>query len=226
MTRLKPFAIWTSVALFFALTLSGCFLSNLQPWSPPGSAIFDPALVGTWNLKNCSDASETRQKSCVLSFTPAEDEYATGKKDKIYHIAFRADNGMESSYNGFLFEAGGEHFLQTAADAPTKVDPAFTIHTIPVILVWRVRMVEGKLSLEPLKMSWAANLAASGKLPPHTLLEKDPILNASPQEAHAFLTEHAKEPQAYEDAYLWTKGAAPMEAPAIRKEEKRPAKKK
>jgi|GEM_PF-6046455 len=218
MHKTKQLAVCSALALFCALTLSGCFLSNLQPWHVPGTAVFDPALLGTWTMKNCSDNEEFKQKSCVMTFKPHDQEYHDqyeGKQDKGYEITFRGENGAESTFDAFLFEAGGERFLETAVDTPPKLDPAFSVHLVTVLVVWRARMVDGKLSLEPLKLGWAADLAHSGKLPQYTMMDRNsPLLNASPKEATAFLAEYAKDPQAYDDARIWTKGTPPAAAAA------------
>jgi len=217
MHRLKLLAASGAAALFCALALSGCFLSNLQAWHEPGTATYDPALLGTWTMKNCSASSEHKNELCVMTFKPHEEEYRgeyDGKKDKGYEITLHGDNGVESSFHAFLFAAGGERFLETTVDNPPKLDPAFAVHVVPVRVVWRVRMPEGKLSLEPLKLGWAADLARAGKLPAHVMMDEgSPLLNAPPKAATAFLAEHAKEPQAFDDARVWTKGAPPAAAP-------------
>nr|MDP9267401.1 hypothetical protein [Acidobacteriota bacterium] len=224
MQRLKRLAVWCALALFFALALSGCFLSNLQPWHEPGTAVYEPALLGTWAMKNCSDNDENKQKYCVMTFKPRAQEHHDqyeGKKDQGYEITFRGDNGVESTFSAFLFEASGERFLESVADTPPKLDPAFALHIVPVNVLWRVRMSKGQLSLEPMKLSWAADLARSGKLPPHVMTDKNsPLLNATPKQATAFLAEYAKDPQAFDDAKVWTKGA-PQAATAAPKPQKK-----
>jgi hypothetical protein len=213
---LKPALAWSAVAVFFALTLSGCFLANLQPWHEPGAAVFDPALLGAWNMKNCSDNDETKEKYCAMTWTKHRGSVGYGKnakEDDGYEIQFRGEHGQESTFYAYLFEAGGERFLESAVDKGPQVDPAFAVHAVMTNVVWRVRMDSGKLSLEPIKLSWAMQIARDGKLPNHVMLdESSPLLDVSPREATALLAEHAKDPAVYENPLLWSKGTAPSTA--------------
>ncbi|HTK95589.1 MAG TPA: hypothetical protein VL382_08105 [Terriglobales bacterium] len=217
MRTLKSILVASALALFFALSLSGCFLANLQAWHEPGTAINEPALLGTWSMKNCSDNDENKAKYCVMTLTPHRGSVGGpgDKEDDGYEIVFRGENGQQSIFYAYLFEAGGERFLESAVDEGPKVDPAFAVHVVMSNVVWHVKLENGDLSLEPIQLSWAAQLARDGKLPFHVMLDKNtPLLNAPPKEATALLAQYAKDPAIYDKPLVWKKGTPPGGAAA------------
>lgn len=214
MRKLISFAL---VSLL-CLSLSGCFLTSMEPFYERGKTVYDPALVGTWHMKNCSDSSDVKDKYCVMTLEPTVQE-KDGKTDKGYRIAFHDEHGLSSEYEAFLFEAGGVRFLDTSMKEGPKVDIAFAVHVVTGHVAWKVATSGQTLSLTPLKRSLARE-AASAQPPLATFpSDGDTILSGQTPEVQAFLEKYALNPESYEGTLEWKKGAAPS-APA------RPAPKK
>lgn len=209
--RARPLVAWSFLAVACSLLLSGCFLSNLQPWHEGGTAVADPALVGNWSMKNCSQNEDTKEKFCAMTIAAQEESYGppeASKKEPGFAIVFTDEKGTQSTYRGWVFEAGGERFLETQVQDGPPVDSAFVVHVVLTNVAWRLKTGNGELSLEPIKLSWAEELKRGGKLPANVTYDNSPVLNVAPKEAAAFLAEHAKDPNAFETPIVWKKGAA------------------
>ena len=200
-----------SFALVLSLLLSGCFLSNLQPWHEGGSAMAAPELAGNWTMKNCSQNEDTKEKFCAMTIKAEELSYGkpeSPQKEPGFEITFTDEKGLQSTYRGWVFEAGGERFLETQVNDGPPVDSAFVVHVVTTNVVWRMKVDNAQLSLEPMKLSWAGELERGGKLPAHVTYDQSPVLNVAPKDATAFLAEHAKDPEAFENPIVWKKAAA------------------
>jgi hypothetical protein len=199
------------------LTLSGCFLTSMQPFYERGKTMFDPALLGTWHMENCSDSDENKGKYCVITLT-AYEQSKDGKTDKGYSIAFRDERGLASEFDGFLFELNGVRFLDTAVDEGPKVDVAFAVHAVTAHVLWKAALSGQSLELTPMRRSLAREAAAAQ--PPLAIFqyEGDTILSAPTAEVQAWLAKYAMDPGSYEKPLSWKKGPPPGAAkPAARK---------
>ena len=207
MRKLISFAL----ALVLSLLLSGCFLTSMEPWYERGKTVYDPALVGTWNMKNCSDNDDVKDQYCQMVIEPTEQE-KDGKKDKGYHIAFRDEHGLASEYEAVLFEAGGVRFMDTNMKEGPKVDIAFAVHVVAGHIAWKVAPGAQTLALTPMKRSLARE-ATAAKLATFDY-DGDTILSGKTPEVQAFLAKYAMNPESYEKTLEWKKGAVPAAAAA------------
>lgn len=199
---------FAALGLFCAVTLSGCFLTSMQPFYERGKTVYDPALLGTWHMHGPED---NKEKDFVITFTPYE-QARDGKTDKGYRIVFRDGKGLGSDFDGFLFELDGTRFLDTSVNEGPKVDIAFALHVVPGHVVWKVSREGDTLSLTPMRRSLARE-AASAQPPLATFQsDGDTILSAPTTEVQAWLAKHGMDPQSYEKPRIWKKGPAPAAA--------------
>jgi hypothetical protein len=200
--------ITLALVSLLCLSLSGCFLTSMQPFYEPGKTLYDPALLGTWHMKNCSENEDVKEKYCVLVIEPGRTE-RDGKPEKGYRLTFRDERNLGSEYEGSLFEAGGARFLDTSMKEGPKVDIAFAIHVVTGHVAWKTEVAGQTLSLTPLKRSLARE-AASLQPPAATFdYDGDTILSGKTPEVRALLEKFAMNPESYEKTLQWKKGPAP-----------------
>lgn len=216
MSRLQTLAAHAALAAFFALALSGCFLTSMQPFYERGNTVYDPALLGTWHAENCSSNDETKGKYCVLTFT-AYEQSKNGKTDQGYRIAFRDERGLASELDGFLFELDGKRFLDSSISEGPKVDLAFALHVVTGHVLWKVEVEPGRLVLTPPYRALAREAAAAQPPLATFQYDGDTILSAPTAEVQAWFAKHAMDPQSYDQPLVWKKGAPPAAAPVKRK---------
>jgi hypothetical protein len=129
MTRRESLTASCALALWWGLTLPGCFLTSMEPFYERGETLYDPALLGSWARKNCSEDADVKDKYCTMAITPHLQE-EDGKQDRGYRIAFRDEHGIESEFDGFVFELDGVRFLDTCIFEGPHVDVAFAVHAL------------------------------------------------------------------------------------------------
>lgn len=188
------------------LTLSSCFLTSMEPFYERGKTVYDPALLGTWHMTNCSENSDVKEKYCVMTLTATE-QTKDGKTDKGYSIAFRDDRGMTSELDGFLFELAGTRFLDTAVDEGPQLDVATAVHLVPGHVLWKVSTDGTTLELVPLRRSLAREAATAGLATFDS--GGDTVVSAPTADVQKWLAKHAMDPQSYEKPLEWKKGPAP-----------------
>jgi hypothetical protein len=213
---LKPLIAWSVLALLCSLLFSGCFLLSSEPFYERGKTVYDPALLGTWHMKNCSDSQETQAKYCVLKFAPYESE-RDGKLDKGYTISLADDRGRSAEFEGFLFEVQGIRFLDTSVTGDPQVNLGFALHTITGHVPWKTGVAAGELTLTPIYRGLGREAAAAQPPLPTFQYEGDTVLAASTAELQAFLAKHALDPGSYDRPLVWKQGAPPVAARAPKK---------
>jgi len=209
-----------ALALLLSLLLSGCFLASTEPFYQRGKTIYDPALLGTWNMKGCSDNEASKEKYCAVTLTPYE-QSKDGTTDKGYRIAFRDETGASSEFDAFLFELEGKRFLDTSVAEGPKVDIGFALHLVTTHILWKVEVAGGELTFTPFYRSLARR-AAESRPPLATFnYEGDTILSAPTSEIQAWLAQHVMDPGAYDRPLVWKKGAPPAAGAPVKPAPKR-----
>lgn len=196
-----------ALALVLALLLSSlsCCVPSLQPLYKDGQPIFEPALLGTWSAKNCSERDEFKDQNCTVTISQYDAKDDRGNiVNRGYTLAFRAEDGKESELRAYLIPLGKFRFLDTAYEDSDTIDPVIGIHMLPVHVFWKVT-VEGKtLNVWRLNFEWFQKLKGEHRLSiRYEVMDGDVLLTAAPEESQGFLQEHANEKDFFESPIVW-----------------------
>lgn len=184
--RLAGFAA-TAAAL--AVFLAGCLPTAVHPFYRGGDVVQDKALQGTWKSadgKNSWTISPGAGKSYTIEIA-AEDE-------RVECV-------------GHLFTIGAERFLDLyPGEQPLKAaleKNPYSMGLVPAHVLFRVRAMQPKLVLSSLGQDWLKELLKREPLAAaHVILPDDRVvLTGSSEALQAFVKQHLKDADAWNDMY-------------------------
>lgn len=210
MRRLAAVSAWAAAALLFSLLFSGCFLISVYPFAEESQLVYDPALVGTWHLKNCSQNREHAANYCVLTISGAKNDDGAYRA---YDLVLRDDAGKTTEMAGGVFDLEGVRLLTTAGGYE-GMGIGTVLHWIPAYVAWKVQATPAELTITPIRRSLARE-AASAQPPLATFpSDGDTILAAPTPELQRWLAKHVMNPESYDTPLVWKKGPPPAAAKA------------
>ena len=165
-------------------------MRSLHPFLAISDAVFDPALVGTWQSQD-----ENGKDKASITFTRAGE---TG-----YELEYR-DPGVArvSRYKVNLGVIGKNRCLDITPIPEKDLDD----HYIAAHSLRRIALKGDTLALEQLDSDWLEALltAQPGELD-HEVLEGDIVLTASTKDLQRFLVSHGDDPKAFSARTTWKK---------------------
>lgn len=152
-----------------ACLVAGCFPLSLQPlYMGEGDVIYDPALLGVWQVEN--EPSDERWEITAVETGDA-------------YIFRTASNGGEIQLRGVLVRVGDRRFLDLypIGHAP-EIGPSFAVHTLPTHSIWRVGIEPGKLRFAVLdNAKTVALLKENPELIEHRFVDMTPSGSGDPR---------------------------------------------
>lgn len=165
-------------------------MRSLHPFLAISDAVFEPALVGTWQSQD-----ENGKGKASITFTRAGE---TG-----YELEYRdPEVAKVSRYKANLGAIGKNRFLDITPVPERDLDD----HYIAAHSLWRIALKGDTLTLEQLDYDWLkALLAAQRSALDHEVVEGDIVLTASTQELQRFILGHGDDPKAFSAKSTWKK---------------------
>ncbi len=173
-----------------ALLLSGC-IPSLNPFYTDKDVVFDPRLLGEWQMKESSDEPQ------LWKFERGD--------DKAYKLTVIEKDSKRGEFNAHLFKLKQEFFLDLIPGnceyATNQADlVAFAMY--PGHLLVRVSQLEPELKLAFFDFDWLKkHLEANPKALAHQVEQKDRmLLTTSTRDLQRFVLKHLAEGELFEEA--------------------------
>lgn len=193
------------VTLVSALTLSGCLVLAVEPFSSPDVQVSDPLLEGTWAEKDedftwsfARDGSTPR--SYILTDVRAPETFGQTPPPA-------GTPTLSARFDATLFKLDGALFLdllpQDCRDC--KVGSLWLLHTPPMHSVFAIRIAKDQIEVAPLDEDHVLDLLKQGRLKvPHTYRDGGPddkllLLTAPTRDLQGLLRSLAGDAKAFGD---------------------------
>lgn len=165
-------------------------MRSLHPFLAIGDAVFEPALVGTWESQD-----QNGKGKASLTFTRAGE---TG-----YELEYRdPEIARVARYKVNLGLIGNQRYFDITPVPEKDLDD----HYIAGHSLWRVTLQGGTLTLEQLDYDWLKVLLTKQRTAlDHEVVEGDIVLTASTEELQRFVLRYAGDPKAYSNKSAWKK---------------------
>ncbi|MCX6549632.1 MAG: hypothetical protein NTY02_01265 [Acidobacteria bacterium] len=194
-----------------ALTLSGCLVLSVQPFSSPDVEFFEPALEGTWiNAKEELSWTFARAKagSTVYSLT----DLSEAENAKPSPQAPKAPL-VTSSFEARLFRVGDVTFLDLYPDRceDCRASAIWLSHVPPMHAAWRIAIDKQAIRVTPVDLDHVLELLKSGKLKTPNVVrdsgsdDKLLLLTAPPKDLQSFLRAILADTEAFGDETVLTR---------------------
>jgi hypothetical protein len=178
---MKNEAIIVSLGLLFVMT--GC-IPSVHPLYTDQDLIFDPSLVGQWADKSGKE---------TWTFT------ANGEKQ--YKLLYVDEDDKQGEFAVHLLKIADRRFLDIyPADPKLQQNDFYKGHLMPVHTFMRVQMQNDVLQMAFMKPDWIKDfLQKNPAAIKHEKVNDDVLLTAQPKDLQAFLTQHEKTPDAWNE---------------------------
>jgi hypothetical protein len=199
-------------AIVLLMGLSSC-LSTIHPIFTEKDLLFDPKLIGNWNLE-----AKPGEGSIQITKAAPQDlnELPTLRKlqDKVYKVVYNdAQGGVEAAYFGFLLKLGKNYYMDFyPAETPaTKTyDDFFRGHYTKMHTAYRINFISGNsFELKQLDETFLKNLIKEKKIRiSHELTEDETFVVTAPtEELQQYILKYGDTPEAYyqENTSTYTK---------------------
>jgi len=181
--------------LLALLTLAGCLVRSVHPLYTARDLVFDPALVGVWNLVKDKETAKE-----IWEFQA--DENKTG-----YLLLHTDDEGRRAKLKAHLVKLGEQHFLDLEPeDAEKELNSLFVVHLTGCHTFTKVTLTKGAVQLDFFNPDWVREfLEKQPSALRHELIRddegkvRDLLLTAPTADLQAFVRKHAAEKEVFKD---------------------------
>jgi hypothetical protein len=192
------------VAIAALVANSGCLVVSISPLSTEKDAVFEPALVGSWN------ASPTEQ-------------YLFSKLGENAYKVEANDGKTKTTFVGHLVRLDGVLFLDMAASTawaelgvPKAAEGTLNDWFLPLHFFVRVNQVTPSFSVSAVDETWFKGyLKEHPTALAYTFHDSDVVLTGSTDDIQKFFRAHANTPGAFEQPTVLTRQAGTTEGADI-----------
>lgn len=200
--------VTVSAASMLLVTLPGCsdFVwpgLSIHPLYSDGDTVFEPALLGTWMLKDAAGRYDTPNEENDWFETFEFVNY----DDASYLLRHSTSNSKASYFKANLVEIDGHFFLDVFPDEANSEDPGgtfrFNSQHILVHAIYYIEQLEPELVMREMNSWWVDELLEENPdAIPHLAIEDEYdeyryLLNAPTPELQAFCVANIETEDAY-----------------------------